>query len=489
MKFLKKAVSALLAGITAVTMLFAGSVTAGAASDDVYVDGFYNTNGEYCIRVEKYGVSEYASTFDAISQSEVLDTNFLWLSLTLSFDNNDFLIRLLISYNDFFKTYVSLPFVNYGDGFDSNEKDIKKGELYLNTTTDFGSLIFLPKGSRIIEKLSTVKKVTLTGDIFYMEMGDEATTILSLESTTVVPNFKSLEKTSSVNKSDSSKDKPSTSGKLPKTAEKGTSMPEYTVEGYYTSKAKNIYEIIIGGIPAEEYEYLQACAAYFKDEGFTEVMVDSLGDVSFWIAAGISGDFSTAHLYFDSGYLNGEGKLEKSGDFCTWTLTFDLNSAAKKAIEKQIKKTKTGRMEVRNYYSISESGSYNHYNYYNGKNSYVSKTVKYNFSNEIKGKSSSASESDSAQTTLKTTTLTAKRSGEKITFSWDKVNGAEKYQIYYREKGESKYKKLANVSGSKTSYSTSKLDKSKTYQFIIRSYATSDGKKVYSKYSKVVTVK
>lgn len=87
------------------------------------------------------------------------------------------------------------------------------------------------------------------------------------------------------------------------------------------------------------------------------------------------------------------------------------------------------------------------------------------------------------------TTLTAKKSGEKITLKWDTAKGAEKYVIYYREKGSGKYKTLATVSGSKTSYSTSKLDKSKTYQFKIRSYAESDGKKYYSSYSKAVTAK
>lgn len=141
-------------------------------------------------------------------------------------------------------------------------------------------------------------------------------------------------------------------------------------------------------------------------------------------------------------------------------------------------------MEVRNSYDISESGNYNSYNYYNGKNSYVSKAVRYNFSNEIKDKSSSSTE-----IALKATALTVKKSDGKIKLSWKKVDGAEKYQIYYREKGESKYKKLTTVSAGKTSYSTSKLDKNKTYEFKIRSYAESGGKKVYSKYSKTVTVK
>lgn len=108
----------------------------------------------------------------------------------------------------------------------------------------------------------------------------------------------------------------------------------------------------------------------------------------------------------------------------------------------------------------------------------------------IKGKGDYSGEQTlTFQIVPKKTTLTAKKSGEKIKLSWKKADGAEKYVIYYREKGESKYKKLATVSGSKTSYSTSKLDKSKTYQFKIRSYAESNGKKYYSSYSKVVTTK
>lgn len=108
----------------------------------------------------------------------------------------------------------------------------------------------------------------------------------------------------------------------------------------------------------------------------------------------------------------------------------------------------------------------------------------------VKGKGNySGTKTLTFQIVPKKTILTAKRSGEKITFQWDAVKGAEKYEIFYREKGASKYKKLATVSGSKTSYSISKLDKSKTYQFKIRSYKTTGGKKTYSKYSNVVTVK
>ncbi len=90
----------------------------------------------------------------------------------------------------------------------------------------------------------------------------------------------------------------------------------------------------------------------------------------------------------------------------------------------------------------------------------------------------------------KTTLKVSKKSDTKAKFSWAKVKGAEKYQIYYSTNGGKSYKKLATVSGSKTSYTSSKLDFDKyNYKFKIRSYKTVDGKKYYSSYSKVVTVK
>ena len=85
----------------------------------------------------------------------------------------------------------------------------------------------------------------------------------------------------------------------------------------------------------------------------------------------------------------------------------------------------------------------------------------------------------------KKTTLTVKKTDEKYTFSWGKVSGVDKYQIYYSTDGKN-YTKLANISSKKTSYSTAKLDESKTYSFKIRSYKKVDEKTYYSKFSKVV---
>ncbi|MGN0577531.1 MAG: fibronectin type III domain-containing protein [Ruminiclostridium sp.] len=87
----------------------------------------------------------------------------------------------------------------------------------------------------------------------------------------------------------------------------------------------------------------------------------------------------------------------------------------------------------------------------------------------------------------KKTTLKVKKSGSKATLSWDKVKGADKYEVYCSTNG-GKYKKISTVSGSKTSYTVSKLDFTKnTYKFRIRSYTTADGEKFYSPYSAAAT--
>ena len=89
----------------------------------------------------------------------------------------------------------------------------------------------------------------------------------------------------------------------------------------------------------------------------------------------------------------------------------------------------------------------------------------------------------------KTTLKAAKKSDSKVKLSWTAAKGAEKYQIYYSTDGKT-YKKLATASGSKTSVTLSGLDfKKYDYKFKIRSYGTNDGKKYYSSFSKVVTVK
>lgn len=89
----------------------------------------------------------------------------------------------------------------------------------------------------------------------------------------------------------------------------------------------------------------------------------------------------------------------------------------------------------------------------------------------------------------KTTLKAAKKSDSKVKLSWTAAKGAEKYQIYYSTDGKT-YKKLATASGSKTSVTLSGLDfKKYDYKFKIRSYGTDDGKKYYSSFSKVVTVK
>lgn len=89
-----------------------------------------------------------------------------------------------------------------------------------------------------------------------------------------------------------------------------------------------------------------------------------------------------------------------------------------------------------------------------------------------------------SKTTLK---VTATRSGYK--FSWKKVSGIKAYEIYASKDGGKTYERIATVKSNKTSKTITDLDISRTYKFRIRSYKTSGSKKVYSKFSNIVSVR
>ena len=96
--------------------------------------------------------------------------------------------------------------------------------------------------------------------------------------------------------------------------------------------------------------------------------------------------------------------------------------------------------------------------------------------------------SASASETLNKTTLKASSKNGKATLKWSAVVGAERYQIYVSTDGGKTYSRYKTYK-STVLKSTYTMTKGKTYKFKIRSYKTVDGKKVYSKWSNVKTIK
>lgn len=86
--------------------------------------------------------------------------------------------------------------------------------------------------------------------------------------------------------------------------------------------------------------------------------------------------------------------------------------------------------------------------------------------------------------------LTAKSTSNKAKLSWNKVSGATGYQIYRSTKKKSGYKKIKTIKKvSTTSFINKKLKSKRTYYYKIRAYKTINGKKVYSSYSSIKTIK
>ena len=86
-------------------------------------------------------------------------------------------------------------------------------------------------------------------------------------------------------------------------------------------------------------------------------------------------------------------------------------------------------------------------------------------------------------------TVTAVTGTRKLKFSWEKLSGADGYQIVQYNSKRKKYEKIATVGKKKSAY-TAKFSFGKTCKFKIRAYKKGKkGKYKYSLYSDVVTVK
>lgn len=80
-------------------------------------------------------------------------------------------------------------------------------------------------------------------------------------------------------------------------------------------------------------------------------------------------------------------------------------------------------------------------------------------------------------------------SGRKAKVTWTKSELADGYQVWVKVPGSKSYKLKLTKGATVKSVTHSKLKKGKTYYYKVRAYKTVKGKKVYSAYSPVVSIK
>lgn len=85
--------------------------------------------------------------------------------------------------------------------------------------------------------------------------------------------------------------------------------------------------------------------------------------------------------------------------------------------------------------------------------------------------------------------IKGKGSKKNVTISFGKVAKASGYEIYKSTKKKGKYKKAATLTSGKTVKKTFKKMKKGTYYYKVRAYKKNGKKKIYTDYSKVLTVK
>ena len=87
----------------------------------------------------------------------------------------------------------------------------------------------------------------------------------------------------------------------------------------------------------------------------------------------------------------------------------------------------------------------------------------------------------------KVTNLDASTTGSGVKLTWNKVSGADGYEIAMKEPGSSKYDTYTASGTSKTI--SGLTDNEGTYKFKVRAYKTANGEKIYGSYSSIISVK
>lgn len=86
-------------------------------------------------------------------------------------------------------------------------------------------------------------------------------------------------------------------------------------------------------------------------------------------------------------------------------------------------------------------------------------------------------------------TLKSKRSGTRVRLTWNKVKKASGYELYIKYPGKKKFVRALTESAKVKSVMHRGLTKGKTYKYKLRAFTRVGGKKYYSAFSKVKTVK
>lgn len=126
----------------------------------------------------------------------------------------------------------------------------------------------------------------------------------------------------------------------------------------------------------------------------------------------------------------------------------------------------------------------------NGKYYYKVKAVSLNSKGKVIKRSDTSKMVSKTVVNLKAPTLTVKTvSDSQINLSWNKVDEADRYYMYYSTSKNGTYKSIGYVTSDKTSYTLSNLNSFTKYYFKVKAAKVSDGKVYKSGYSTVKSAK
>ncbi len=183
MKVFKKIISLILTAAIMVSMVCVGTVSASAETK-LTVDGFYNKNDEYCIRIDgltstnMFSLQYYTATAQYFTIAE----------LELKSGSNKYFFQVM--YDTIGEKEINTVSLNENGKRVEIELD---GRFYANENSDgtytYGYVIFIPKGSKYIEKITACKTGAVAVGFYNLYSSTYAGLNEIYELKTVTPKF------------------------------------------------------------------------------------------------------------------------------------------------------------------------------------------------------------------------------------------------------------------------------------------------------------
>lgn len=185
---LKKVLAGFMAAVVSAATLISGSVTASASSSSsTYVDGFWNGEGSYAVRIGNGGIFDIITLGSQNPDAYNFEYVNIWLDIA---DYPQVCLHCTFDVNE--EALVVTPYIQNGSSYTYYENEIYTSRIFVNDESDNGIVMFMKDGSSLLNVLASCNSVTISGQGVWTTQENKYYPI-DMSAFKVTPSFSGLE--------------------------------------------------------------------------------------------------------------------------------------------------------------------------------------------------------------------------------------------------------------------------------------------------------